>query len=183
MARFDWLIASVRSLAAQQAVMLDVVCLRQRIPADKVMGQNERCNFPTEQYDQGSRYHEGQRKPLQDFVFERPKGFAPTRESLGFVAPAALEGSRQFSHGQAVDGFPEPRACRIFRRRHPCVVAAVMLDTKMCVADDVVGEQGEYFVDPIRLVAKLVPDEQRSAVDRADAESQNNISPPRQILC
>ncbi len=45
-----------------------------------------------------------------------------------------------------------------------------------------IGEDAEQDVEPVRLVAELVPDQQRAAVDGADAEQQRDVGPPRQLL-
>src|SRR6516162_6603042 len=100
---FDRLITSVGRLAAQQPIMLDVVGLRQPVPADKMMGKNERSHSPSECGNQRRGNRKRQRKTLQDFILDRPDGFAAPREPLGFVAPAARKGSRQLSRGEAVD--------------------------------------------------------------------------------
>jgi len=73
----------------------------------------------------------------------------------------------------------EPRAGGIFRRCDPGVMAAIVLDAEMGVTHRAVGEHTEEDVEPVGLVAELVPDQQRTAIDGADAEEQSDIGPPR----
>ena len=121
-------------------------------------------------------------KPCKNLVLDRPHGAAALGQSLGLVAPAALERARQFARGKGVDRFPEPRAGRIVRRRHPGVMAAVVLDAEMGVAHRIVGEHAEGAVEPVRLVAEFVADQEGAAVDGADPEQQRDIGPPWQVL-
>ena len=61
-------------------------------------------------------------------------------------------------------------------------MTAVVLDTEMRIADDIIVKKAEHPVDPVGLVTQFVPHEQRTAVDRADAEKEGEVRPPGQFL-
>ena len=52
MARLAGLVAPVRALLAKQPIVLDVVRLRQAVPADEVMRDDERRDFPAKNGDE-----------------------------------------------------------------------------------------------------------------------------------
>jgi len=94
MARLHRLVAAVRQLAAQKAVVLDVVGLCQAVPADEMMDDQERHHLPAEQGDAGDGDDEGDGIALQDFVLDRPEALALLRQAQTLVLDAAAEGAR-----------------------------------------------------------------------------------------
>src|ERR1700733_14122451 len=90
-AGLDRLVAAVRQLLAQQPIVLDIVGLSERIPAEEMMGDDDRCDLPAEQGDQPGSDYERERKALQDLVIDRPNGLAALGQPFRLIAPATLE--------------------------------------------------------------------------------------------
>ncbi len=154
--------------------MLDVVRLRQRIPADEVMHEDERRDFPAENRDQDGCDSERQCVALENFVVDRPDALALAREPLRLVAPTAQECAGQLAPRKTVNRFAETRARRVLGRGDPGVMAAIVLDAEMPVADDGVCQQREDLVRAIGLVAELMAERDATAVARADADRERN---------
>jgi hypothetical protein len=107
MARLDRQITAIRPLLADKSVVLDIVGLGQRVPADEMMGQDEGRDLPAERSDQNRGHEKRKRKALQNLVVDRPDALAAPSQSLGLVAPSAHEGARQFAQREPVDRLAE----------------------------------------------------------------------------
>ena len=75
-ARLHRLVTAIGELAAQEAVVLDVVRLRQAEPAGEMVHDEKRDHLPAEEHNADDGDGQRDRVALQNFVLKRPEAFA-----------------------------------------------------------------------------------------------------------
>ena len=103
MVRLATLVAPVRLLVTQQAVMFDVIGLSQLESAPKGNQQHDWQHLDTQPGNQPTIEHSTDQRRLQNLVFQTPYRLAAAIQPLSFKIPGTKEGAGHLAKHKTVN--------------------------------------------------------------------------------
>ena len=125
---------------------------------------------------------EGHQPRVEDVVVEAPRGLLAASESPLLQPPRGPQRAADRARPERVEALPEPGARGVLGGGDPDVVAAVVLDVEVAVADLGQRDLGQPALVGLLLVAELVGGVDADAADAADRDRQADPVDRRQRL-
>ena len=182
MMRLAALITPARLLAAQQAVVLDVVGLGQLKGTPEGNQQHHRQNLDAQPGDQQRIQRRTDQRRLQHLVVETPHRLAATLKALRFQIPGAEEGAGHLTKDKAIDTLAHARGGWVFGSSHIAVVTAVVFDKEVAITPQRQRDLGQPALQRGLLVTHLMPQIQPKAQAAAGCQNHRQRAVPRQFM-